>query len=426
MFVEEPTRISAISSTMIDLVAMSALVSCTTTSPLCNSDHLGIHLRLLWRSNQLSKKYSSRVIWRYNHADWDKAQDHLDVVDWDSLLLSSDVNQAWLFWKEKFVSIMYECVPRALLPSRPNRPWLTKELLQAMRKRNSLYRQAKVSGNFAEYKRHRNRLVTQLRLAKKSYFLKINADSTKSFWRACRSLYKQSGAGVPVLSAPDGTTVNSNLDKAVLLNTHFAKCFNTAFPPLVPPSVNTTDPPDDFLCTEDWVFNNLISLDVTKSSGPDEVSAHMLKFTAASISYSITTLFNMSLSLGCVPAQWKTVRVTPVPKVSKPTLPDHFRPISLLSILSKLLERHICLIIRDHLASYSLLSDRQWGFRPGRSTTSALLSTLSDWHAELDQGNDICAIFFDYRKAFDSVPHFPLVKKLMDLNFYPFYCYLGY
>ena len=87
-------------------------------------------------------------------------------------------------------------------------PWLTKELLQAMRKRNSLYRQAKVSGNFAEYKRHRNRLVTQLRLAKKSYFLKINADSTKSFWRACRSLYKQSGAGVPVLSAPDGTTVN--------------------------------------------------------------------------------------------------------------------------------------------------------------------------------------------------------------------------
>ena len=97
-----------------------------------------------------------------------------------------------------------------------------------MRKRNSLYRQAKVSGNFAEYKRHRNRLVTQLRLAKKSYFLKINADSTKSFWKACRSLYKQSGAGVPVLSAPDGTTVNSNLDKAVLLNTHFAKCFNTA------------------------------------------------------------------------------------------------------------------------------------------------------------------------------------------------------
>ena len=114
--VDEPTHISATSSTMIDLVAMSlpsALVSCTTTSPLCNSDHLGIHLRLLWRSNQLSKTYSSRVIWRYNHADWDKAQDLLDAVDWDSLLLSSDVDQAWLFWKETFLSIMYECIPRA-------------------------------------------------------------------------------------------------------------------------------------------------------------------------------------------------------------------------------------------------------------------------------------------------------------------------
>ena len=93
----------------------------------------------------------------------------------------------------------------------------------------------------------------------------------------------------------------------------------------------------------------------------------------------------------------------------------------LFALGSKLLERHICLIIRDHLAKlYSLLSDHQWGFRPGRSTTSALLSTLSDWHAELDHGNDICAILFDYRKAFDSVPHFPLVKKLMDLNFDPF------
>ena len=257
-------------------------------------------------------------------------------------------------------------------------------------------------------------LVGRLRFAKKSYFCRINADSTKSFWKTCRLLYKQSSSGVPVLSAPDGSSVCSNLGKAALLNEHFAKCFNHAVPPLVPPTANGAALPDDFLCSEEWVLNNLASLDVTKASGPDEVSAHMLKFTAVSVSPSITTLFNMSLSLGCVPAEWKVARVTPVPKVSKPTLPDHFRPISLLSILSKILERHICILIRDHLTYHSLLSDHQWGFRPGRSTTSALLSTLSDWHDELDHGNDICAVFFDYRKAFDSVPHLPLVEKLMD------------
>ena len=162
------------------------------------------------------------MIWRYNYADWDKAHDLLEDVDWDSLLLQvSDIDQAWLIWKDTFLSIMNECIPRAILPNRVNRPWLTKDLLQAMRKRNSLYKQAKVTGRFDEYKRHRNMLVGRLRFAKKSYFCRINADSTKSFGKTCRLLYKQSSSGVPVLSAPDGSSVCSNLGKAALLNEQF-------------------------------------------------------------------------------------------------------------------------------------------------------------------------------------------------------------
>ena len=62
------------------------------------------------------------------------------------------------------------------------------------------------------------------------------------------------------------------------------------------------------------------------------------------------------------------------------------------------------------------LSDAQWGFRAGRSTTSALLSTTSHLFELLEAGKDICAIFFDYRKAFDTVPHRPLLQKLVSLN----------
>lgn len=124
----------------------------------------------------------------------------------------------------------------------------------------------------------------------------------------------------------------------------------------------------------------------------------------------------MPLSLGCVPLQWKVARVTPVSKLAKPKLPDHYRPISLLSISSKLLERRVCCLIHDHLVEHNLLSDHQLRFRAGRSTVAALLSTILAWHEELDDGNDICAVFFDYCKAFDSVPHLPLIKKLVDLN----------
>ena len=178
-------------------------------------------------------------------------------------------------------------------------------------------------------------------------------------------------------------------------------------------------PSEDLLCSEIDVYHLLTSLNVTKSCGPDDVTPYMLKFTASSISLPITMLFNMSISLGCVPLQWKEARITPVPKISKPLSPSHFRPISLLSILSKLLEKHIHSLMCDHLNRFNLLSDQQWGFRPGRSTVTALLSTISDWHSELDNGHDICAVFFDYRKAFDSVPHWPLIEKLEALNFDP-------
>ena len=74
-------------------------------------------------------------------------------------------------------------------------------------------------------------------------------------------------------------------------------------------------------------------------------------------------------------------------------------------------------IMYDHLVNNNQLSDSQWGFRSGRSTVCALLSVTNDWFAELECGKEICAVFFDYHKAFDSVPHLPLLEKLENLHF---------
>ena len=169
----------------------------------------------------------------------------------------------------------------------------------------------------------------------------------------------------------------------------------------------------------------LATLDVTKSNGPDNISARMLKATAASIAPSVTALFNLSLRTGRIPQQWKS-RVVPIPKVSAPKSPDNYRPISLLSILSKVLERHVYNLIATHLEA-NPLSDFQWGFRLGRSTVSALLTVVDEWLRVLEDGKEICAIFFDYRKAFDSVPHRPLMEKLFSLNLNPYLtCWISY
>ena len=160
-------------------------------------------------------------------------------------------------------------------------------------------------------------------------------------------------------------------------------------------------------------------MNVSKSNGPDDISARMLKATSASIAPSVTSLFNQSLKLGRVPMKWKESRVVPIPKVPAPKSPDNYRPISLLSVLSKALEKHVYRLIASHLDTIPL-SDSQWGFRTGRSTVSALLAIVDDWLKLLEEGKEICATFFDYQKAFDSVPHRPLMEKLLSLDLNPY------
>ena len=207
---------------MIDLIALSlpsALVSCATVPPLVNSDHLGIHLQMYWRPPpQQSKISSTQVFWRYLSAEWEKANCRLSLINWESLLDATDINIAWCNWKETFLSVMNEYIPKVSLSSnRTKRPWLSKDLLKEIRKRNSLYRQAKSSGDFSNYKRQRNWVVSQLRLATKAYFPNIDFSSPQDFWKFCKPLTRSSGASIPVLSDPNsGKTAVSSKEKADL------------------------------------------------------------------------------------------------------------------------------------------------------------------------------------------------------------------
>lgn len=210
-----------------------------------------------------------------------------------------------------------------------------------------------------------------------------------------------------------------------MLNSFFHSCFNTSQPPIASLRSNTTDHLEDNLCTEEEVFDLLSSLDTTKSSGPDGVSAKMLKYTATSITPSVTKLFNLSISKCKLPSMWKKSAIVPIPKSKDTSDPSNYRPISLLSLLSKLLEKHIYGLINHHLQSLSFFSNSQWGFSAGRSTVTALIKCVDDWLKALEEGKEICAVFFDYRKAFDTVPHQPLIAKLraLDLN-HPIVCWL--
>ena len=137
--------------------------------------------------------------------------------------------------------------------------------------------------------------------------------------------------------------VTTDREKAEVLNIHFTKCFNYSVPPLDPDicrhfTCSANEFPDDFLCSVEEVEHLLASVDTSKA---DLLSAKMLKATATSIAPAITSLFNLSLTQGQLPAEWKLACIMPIPKSEDKSNPANYRPISLLSILSKLLEKHV-------------------------------------------------------------------------------------
>ena len=106
----------------------------------------------------------------------------------------------------------------------------------------------------------------------------------------------------------------------------------------------------------------------------------MLKETALSITPVVTQLFNISLKLGKIPDEWKIARVSPIAKSHNKSDPRNYSPISMLSVLSKLLEKHVRNLLVDHFEEFHPLSAQQWSFTHGKSTTGALLTTADNWH----------------------------------------------
>ena len=160
-----------------------------------------------------------------------------------------------------------------------------------------------------------------------------------------------------------------------MLNSFFSRCFNHALPPLSPEFLFPADSeiqlladpklPTDLLCTEDEICGYLLALDTTKASGADGISASMLWETALSIAPAVTKLFNISLTLGKLPAEWKHALITPIPKSTEMAAVSNYRPISLLPLLSKVLERHVHSLLLKHLCETDPISSLNSDFLRG-------------------------------------------------------------
>ncbi len=167
--------------------------------------------------------------------------------------------------------------------------------------------------------------------------------------------------------------------------------------------------------TEEEVCHALQNLDPSKAHGPDGLPSRILKECAHQLAPSIHYLFTKSLKISQVPAEWKLANIIPIHKKGNKNHVKNYRPISLLSIVSKTLERCVLNHISHHIQSN--IHSAQFGFVSGRSCATQLLSILNIIGKNLDKGLQTDVVFMDIAKAFDTVDHSKMLQKLWEFGF---------
>ena len=157
-------------------------------------------------------------------------------------------------------------------------------------------------------------------------------------------------------------------------------------------------------------------INISKSSGLDDISSFILKEAFLTLIPETTHMMNLSISSSTFPSAWKKALVVPIPKAGNKTMVKNYRPISLLPLPGKVLEKLIHGQISDHLESTSLLSENQHGFRKKYSTTHSVAQFTNYINTKMDSKTPTLATYIDFRKAFDCVQHRVLLHKLSKMN----------
>ena len=383
---------------------------------LANSDHvcLSFGLRCYATSPHVDDKKLN-----VNKGNYIKFSEELNACHWHDDLLPLNFTQAWDCFSTKLGGILTTCVPPVKKYSGRRNIYINHEARKLIKEKQHLWKKYTATHDYYDYARYastRNRLRVLTRSLRRDHELNLAtniATNPKAFWKYVNSRLKTKSQ-VDDLLREDGSRATTDDEKAKTLNEFFSSVFTAEDATTVHEPTKHFEGAylNDIDITEEKIRSKLRKLDPCKSPGPDGLHPRILGEVADQLASPLSILYRKSLDEGILPESWREGHVIPIHKKGSRNQASNYRPVSLTSIVVKVLESVIRDAIVEHMTTNHQFAEEQHGFVPGRSCMTQLITVIEEWSQSLQSNEPVDVIYLDFRKAFDSVPHRRLVKKL--------------
>ena len=433
-----PTRINTRSKTLIDNIFSTETGENSFSGNILTSisDHLAQFLLFPMKAYEKQKAETyQRNFKNFNEVDF---LNDANRLKWNSVLELNKNNTNRSFDKfyettEKLLDVYAPITRLSKAETKlSSKPWITNGIFNAIKKKNKIYKKflrAKSEINrtrlYSEFKKYRNKINNLIKVSKAKHyqnFFVSHKNNLFKTWQGVRSIIninKNTKKTVNCLNI-NGKEETDPFHISNSLNTFFTTVAKKIESKIVPTNKHFSEylqnpNENSFFLTPtspDEVAETIKNLNFRKALGPNSIPNKALKIIYKAISTPMSDLINLSFETGIHPNLTKTSNVIPAHKKGSQLEANNYRPISLISNISKIIEKIVYKRLYNFLETNVILYEQQYGFRNNHSTNHALIEITEKIREALDKNEFACGTFIDLQKAFDTVNHGILLKKL--------------